>query len=293
MVVIDDYSQYKYTRIIATITLDECSADRYNERHYVDVNLDTYIQDQCFIGDQYIEKLSVDKVFNGDERTPQWTISIVVSRCLLEPEIHVLLNKYCDTISLICSKQLSLQNYGFKGFSFRLFDVCRQYSEDGVRYSDYDLPTIGEVDMSTTTTITHNIFTMPQSQVCLSPLMTQFREAYMIALRSTDIVARYILSYYIFEIIFGTAEWLQYVANAKAHKTSNHWKAEALSEYIKQEFSVHEYTWFGRKNTLSADILEQIINVRNDLTHRSDQSQIARMLYPHLIPILQAILSTE
>lgn len=290
MIVIDDYSKYHYTRIEAEISLDECPPDCDNEKHFVDVDLDSYLQNKCFIGNQCIESLNISRVQGRKEHPAQWTVTIVVSKCLWEPETHELLREYCDNISLACSKQLSFQNYGFRGFSFRMFDVRRQYSEDGVLYTDYDLPSIGEVEMSTTTTVQANVFAMPQAVITPKTMMQQLEDACMVALRSTDVVARYVLSYYLFEIIYGTNEWSQYVVRAKVNKTAHHWRAEALCEYLRQELGIHEYAWHGKRNRISADTLEQIINVRNDLTHRADQSQVAEMLYRHLIPILQEML---
>lgn len=119
----------------------------------------------------------------------------------------------------------------------------------------------------------------------------------MTALKSKDMTSRYLLLYYMFEIIYGTDEY-QTIKNvyerecvSKGQKKNGATKkSEVLLRYL-QERGLFEYDSFGNKVTLTVETLNHIIVTRNDLTHRADMSNVSNIMYHHMIPILQQILA--
>ena len=63
-----------------------------------------------------------------------------------------------------------------------------------------------------------------------------------------------------------------------------------LFQYLQQEFDLNEYPSLGKTVILDVGALEEVINTRNDLTHRGDQSKVSGLMYNHLIPMLQEVL---
>ena len=113
------------------------------------------------------------------------------------------------------------------------------------------------------------------------------------ALRCKDKISRYILLYYLFEIMYATPQYQQLKNNFKPTSVTinnNKKRSLILFQYLQQEFDLNEYPSLGKTVTLTAGTLEEIIISRNDLTHRGDQSKVSGLMYNHLIPILQEIL---
>lgn len=101
--------------------------------------------------------------------------------------------------------------------------------------------------------------------------------------------------YYLFEIIYETDEYkdlkVQYENSLINGKKNAHTKrSEILYQYFSKIVGLTEYSCIMDEFVISAEILEQIILVRNNITHRADTSQIHKILYEHLIPILQQTL---
>lgn len=290
MLIINDYSKFCFTKIEAVIFLDKCPSDVKENEYWLDIDVASYSGDSCFVGKQKVEHIQVCKNHNKDS-SAKWNLMMVIEKPLCETEVHNILARYCDVLSRKCAQIVLFQDHGFSGFSFDPLSVRRFYSSDGISYTDYDCVRVGSVQFTTKTRISENMFSLPQYELTLDPLKEELENAYMVALKSKDIVARYILMYYVFEIIYQSNSWGKYASSAKL-KDGKHWRYMALQEYFEAEFRVFEYSSFGNKYTITSDIFEQIIMVRNDLTHRADQSKIRNLLYYHLIPIIQAVLKT-
>ena len=290
MLIISDYSQFRFTKIEAVVFLDECPSDVKENEYWVELDVDSYSEDSCFIGNQKVEHIQVCRNSNKDS-SAKWNLMMVIEKSLCETEVHSILAMYCDIISRKCAQSVLFQDYGFSGFSFDPLSVRRFYSSDGISYTDYDCVRVGLVKFSSKNKIRESVLSLPKHEITTDPLKEELARAYMIALKSKDIVARYILMYYLLEIIYKSNSWGKYANSAKL-KDGKRWRYLALQEYFESEFHICEYSSFGKNHTITSDIFEQVITVRNDLTHRADQSKIRNLLYYHLIPIIQAVLKT-
>lgn len=150
--------------------------------------------------------------------------------------------------------------------------------------------------MKTECTISHNIFELPVTEITPSPFVQKLNHAFLNALSCTDVISRFVLLYYLFEILYGTVEFQilkrEYETSNMytARESSNKKRSKLLYQYLLQEFNLKEYRSLGKQCTLSTETLEEIILARNDLTHRGDISNLSKVLYHHLLPILQQVI---
>ena len=289
MEIISNYGQYNFTKIEAIILAEECPSDVKENEYWVDIAVDSYTQDSCYIGNQKIEHICIKRNPKTNERKFSWSISVVVAKSMCETESLDLLAKYCCILSQKSAMCLSYQDYGFIGFRADPLSVHRYYSLDGNVYTDHDCLRVGMVHFESTSKLQENVFSLPLSSESTDPFREKLLNAYIVALRSKDIVSRYILLYYLLEIIYKSAEWPQYKENA-SKVDKKRWKYIALHEYFLNKFGLKEYLSFGKSYPLSPDIFKEIIDVRDGLVHWADQSKIRDVLYHHFIPILQAAL---
>ena len=126
-----------------------------------------------------------------------------------------------------------------------------------------------------------NLFVFPDISEEKVELQIKMEKALITALQSRDAISRYLLLYYLFEMIYETEEYIDLKRDNKFDK------AEALFHYLKDYWGVAKYNSFSKEYELTSQILREIIRVRNDLAHRADTSEVARMMYHHLLPILQ------
>lgn len=289
MEVISNYEQYNFTKIEAIIYLEECPSDVEENEYWVDVAIDTYTQEFCYIGNQWVEHVCIQRNPEMKEYKASWKTTVFVEKSICETESLNLLSNYCAILSRKCSLNIMFQDYGFVGFRVAPLSVRRYYSVDGITYTDFDCVRMGEVHFVSTEKLQENVFTLPGQRESRDPFRDKLLNAYMAALRSKDIVSRYILLYYLIELISESKEWNQYKDNAML-ADKKQWRYIALYEYFLNEFDIQEYSSFGKIYSISPNVFKQIIDVRNDLAHRADQSKIRNVLYCHFIPILQAAL---
>ena len=86
------------------------------------------------------------------------------------------------------------------------------------------------------------------------------------------------------------ARWI--IKKAGVKKNANEKRSELLCQYLQQEFGITEYRHFDKQSNLTPDTLCEIIRTRNDLTHRADTSKITKIMYHHMLPILQCVLKS-
>ncbi len=291
MSIITDYSNFKYTKIIAPIYMIESPSDDRGERHFVNVNIDSHTQSKCYIGDHFIDSINVKRIPVSDDDSAKWRVTIIVAATLSEDKIFALLRQYCEIISKQCSIYVYCGSNGFNGFGFNQIDVLKSYSEDGITYVANNDFRIGMGEITTRITVMQNVFLLNKANK-QTALQQKIGDAYVAALKSGDMVSRYMLLYRVIELIKGTKEMASYRAEAEKTLTSQgitkkEWQALAVCEFIKKEFGVNTYS---NNVTLTVDTLRQIIIVRNDMAHESDLTNVRRTLYDHFIPIVQAIL---
>ena len=291
MAIITDYSKFNYTKIKVPIYMIESPSDDRGERHFVNVNIDSHTQSKCYIGNRFIDSVKVERISVPNNNSAKWCVTIIVSDVLNKGEIFALLRQYCEIITKQCSIYVYCGSNGFRGFGFDQIDVLTSYSDDGITYiADNDFR-IGMGEITTKITVMQNVFLLNQSKK-KAILLQQIEDAYVAALKSGDMVSRYILLYRVIELIKGSKEMESYRADAEKMLisqgiTKKEWQALAIYEFLRKEFGVSEY----RDNiTLTVDTLRQIIIVRNDMAHESDLTNVRRTLYDHFIPIVQAIL---
>ncbi len=298
-----DYKNFNYTKIQVPITLNECPSDHEDSAYYLDVKCDALYQKDCYIGVQKIEHIDIRRIraanSTGKMVVPQWMVEIVIAEVKKEDEVIKILDELCYILSLACGKYHSLFQYsGLSGFSYRSMDIKRSYAvEDGI-FGDIDFNhrSVG-IEMHALNTLPDDVFLLPQSQTSRSELYRKLDSAFLTAMRSGDAVARYILLYYLFELMYDTHEYKNlksiYETNkAGVKKDANEKRSELLCQYLQQEFGITEYRHFDKESNLTPDTLCEIIRTRNDLTHRADTSKITKIMYHHMLPILQCVLKS-
>ncbi|MCI5935222.1 MAG: hypothetical protein MRZ65_06880 [Lachnospiraceae bacterium] len=302
MTIINNYDQFTYTKVNVPITLKICPSDHDGSDYYVDVHCDMYAQECCYIGEQFIEKMQVQRIRNSQVQSevvePQWLVELIIRGGKTEEEVIHIVESFCEILSFhFALKDNCIQNSGFIGFTFCHMDIRRSYATDDGIFGDEDSVRSGSVSQQSLTVIQNNIFELPKTTNLQSELLEKLSRAFMTALKSKDMTSRYLLLYYMFEIIYGTDEY-QTIKNvyerecvSKGQKKNGATKkSEVLLRYL-QERGLFEYDSFGNKVTLTVETLNHIIVTRNDLTHRADMSNVSNIMYHHMIPILQQILA--
>ena len=302
MTIINNYDQFAYTKVNVPITLKICPLDYDGSDYYVDVHCDMYVQECCYIGEQFIEKMLVQRTRSSQVQMelvePQWLVELIIPGGKTEEEIICIVESLCEILSFhFALKDNLIQNSGLTGFAFRYIDIQRRYAMgDGV-FGDEDLVRRGNVSQQSLNVIPANIFELPQTTNLQSELLKKLSRAFMTALKSKDMTSRYLLLYYMFEIIYGTDEY-QTIKNTYENECISKGKkkngivkkSEILLRYL-QKKGIFEYDSFERKVTLTEQTLYNIIETRNDLTHRADMSNVSNIMYHHMMPILQQILT--
>lgn len=298
----EEYKQYNYTKIKTEIILNKCPSDYKNEEYYLDIAHDDCRLNQFYIGEQFIDSLRIERTKNHNNQSnmvePKWSVEIVISEGKTEEEAIQLLSELCEILSLNWVQNYnSFWNHGFCGFSFERAPVECQYAMDNGVFSETNsnghFASITNVE--TNVTIQTNIFEFPMTKKFGSHTLQKLNKAFLRALRSQDIETRYILLYYLFEIIYSTQEYqrikTEYKNTTRAKKAgcNNKIRSEILCRYLKS-IEVENYISAGNKVPIDAEILYKIIRARNDLVHRADTSQISQLMYRHLIPLLQQVL---
>ena len=299
---------YSYTKIAVPIKLLKSPSDYDDIIYYLDVIGDDCCQEQCYIGTQKIEELKMIRLKEADcehDQVAEWKLEMIVCGGKTEEEIIIILNQLCTEFSLKFVRYYKyFQNSGFEGFSYDRFHLERKYAyEDKVFIDDAMSMYCGQIEMKTRSSIEHKVFKLPKKVKTENEQKDKLTVAFLMALRCKDKISRYILLYYLFEIMYGTDEYKelkkQYEesipqssgAKNKCNKNSGDKKRSIiLFRYLQQEYNLNQYSSLGKTIILDAETLESIISTRNDLTHRGDQSKVSSLMYNHLLPILQEVM---
>lgn len=104
--------------------------------------------------------------------------------------------------------------------------------------------------------------------------------------------ARFVLLYYVFEILYSTKEYKQIECEySKPHKgKSRRNRNTVLFIFLTQVIKLTKYQNIEETKTLKEDVLEDIILTRNNLVHRGCSPKVAQILYKDMIPIIRQIL---
>lgn len=304
MLFIESYANFDYTKIQVPIILNEAPSDSENSKYFIDISCDSYLQKGCYIGEQFVEEIRFDRISkrnDKDSMSPQnWEVTMIVTPGKNEDEVIEIIDLLCEYLSFRCAQEYRLfQNSGFTGFSFHPMDIKRRYAIKNHNFGDIVFNRIaGRMEMESMATLPRKVFEMPRTKYILSTYTQKLRNAYLTAMRSRDVISRYILLYYLFEIFYQTEEYQilkkqnERMSNTEKRKPcQNEKRGEILFQYLREKFGVLEYKSFGKQIVLTTQVLNDIIITRNDLTHRADSSNVIKITYHHLIPILQQILT--
>ena len=308
MFIATNCEQYSYTKITVPIKLLKSPSDYADCIYFLDIIGDDFLQEQCYIGTQKVEELKMLRLKKADcehDQIAEWKLEMIVSGGKTEEEIIVLLNELCTEFSLKYIRYYKyLQNSGFEGFSFDRLHLERRYAYEDKVFSDDAMSLYcGPIEIKTRSAIERKVFKLPKKAKSKNEYKDKLTDAFLKALKCKDKISRYILLYYLFEIMYGTDEYKelkkQYEESVpqggglknKCNKNSGDKKRSIiLFRYLQQTFNLKQYSSLGKTIILDTETLEKIISTRNDLTHRGDQSKVSSLMYNHLIPILQEVM---
>jgi len=290
--------QYSYTKITVPIKLLKSPSDYDDCIYYLDIVGEDFSQKQCYIGTQKIEELKIIRLKEADcerDQIAEWKLDLTLYGGKTEEEIISLLDELCSEFSLKYIRYYKyFQNSGFEGFSFDRFHLERRYAYEDKVFSDDAMSLYcGPIEMKTRSAIERKIFKLSKKAKSKNEYRDKLTDAFLIALRCKDKISRYILLYYLFEIMYATPQYQQLKNNFKPTSgtiNGDTKRSLILFQYLHQEFDLNEYPSLGKTVILNSGTLEEIIKTRNDLTHRGDQSKVSNLMYNHLIPILKEVL---
>lgn len=290
MKIYNDYCNKKYTKIKVPIILKKTHSDYGCNENYFDVDCDSFCQEKCYIKNLFVEKIFIQQNATIKSETTmaemKWNVEIVIPEYKDENEVILIVNNFCREISLNYALAHKYFQYGgFKGFAFREMDIKRYYSDDNSNYGDAEINThCGMIEIKTSNKIKENIFELPKSSLMCDSFFNDLSTAFINALKADDDISRFLLLYYLFELIFESSDYKEIeITNGKRSKNIN------LLQYL-THIGVEEYYSLGKTLNLSEEILLDIIKTRNNLTHRGDTTKISSVMYQHLLPILQQLL---
>ena len=302
--------QYSYTKVSVPIKLLKSPSDYDDNVYYLDIIGENLCQEQCYIGTQRIEDLKIIRLKEADCETDQiaeWKLEMIISGGKTEEEAIAILNELCAAFSLKYVRYYKhFQHSGLEGFSYDRLHLEIRYAYEDKAFTDEALNMYcGVFQVKTISKIENKVFKLPKRPKKRDERSERLTTAFLEALKCKDKISRYILLYYLFEIMYGTDEYKalkkQYEeTNPSSGGTKNNCnkntgdkkRSVILFQYLQQEYGLKKYLSLGKSVVLDADTLEKIIKARNDLTHRGDQSKVTLLMYHHLIPILQEVINS-
>ncbi len=290
MKIYDDYCNKKHTKIEVPIILKKTHSDYGYNENYFDIDCDFYCQEKCYIKNSFVEKIQMQKIHpikNDIEMNEiKWNVEIIIPEYKDENEVGLIVSNFCEELSLYYALAFKhFQHGGFKGFTFQEMDIKRYYSDDNRNYGDAAINSrCGMIEIKTSTKIKENIFELPKSSLMRDSFYNDLSIAFINALKADDDISRFLLLYYLFELIFESSDYKEIEKiNGKRSKDKN------LLQYL-THIGIEEYHSFEKTLNLSEEILFDIIKTRNNLAHRGDTAKISSIMYQHLLPILQQLL---
>lgn len=298
MFVATNCEQYSYTKITVPIKLLKSPSDYDDSIYYLDIIGDDFCQEQCYVGTQKIEKLKIIRYKEVDcehDQIAEWKLEMTICGGKTEEEIIAILNTLCTEFSLKFIRYYKyFQHSGFEGFSYDRLHLERKYAYDDKMFSDNAMSMYcGQIEMKTRSAIERKVFKLPKKAKPKNEYKEKLTDAFLKALKCKDKISRYILLYYLFEIMYGTEEYQALKEKYKSTYGKEQCKKDRnkiLLQYLQREFGIKEYSALGKTVMLNAETLEAIIHTRNDLTHRGDTAMVSNLMYNHLLPILQEVM---
>lgn len=291
---IDNYDKYKFTKISVPIVLKKCPSDHKTSEYYYDVLGDKYVQESCFIDECLVNKIVLEREKEKNIlNEPKWHVTLIIPEFLIYEKAINLMEKYVYCLAVNCIKDLYyLQNSGFSGFSFdeNLADI--RYGETVDEIDVQDLTYSAKLINIGFTVKMNSIFDLPTQPIKKTELHSRIERTFLSALKCNDMYARFVLLYYVFEILYSTKEYKQTeISYLKLHKgKSRKNRKSVLFIYLSKVIKLTEYQNVKETKPLKEDILEDIILTRNNLVHRGRSRKVSQLLYKDMIPIIRQVL---
>ena len=298
MFIATNCEQYFYTKISVPIKLLKSPSDYDSCTYYLDVIGNDVYQKQCYIGTQKIESLTINRLKEADcehDQIATWKLEMIIYGGKTEQETIAILDDLCTLFSLRYIRYYKyFQHFGFEGFSYDRLLLERYYAYEDMVFSDDAMSLYcGPIEVKTSSAIERKVFKLPTKAKSNNEYTNKLTAAFLRALKCKDKISRYILLYYLFEIMYGTQEYQTLKEKYKSTYGEEQCKRDRnkiLFQYLQQEFDLREYSSLGKSIMLDAETLALIIKTRNDLTHRGDLSRVSDLMYNHLLPILQEVM---
>lgn len=220
MFIATNCGQYSYTKITVPIKLLKSPSDFDDSIYYLDIIGDDFSQEQCCIGTQKVEELKMLRLKEADcehDQIAEWKLEMIVSGGKTEEEIIMILNELCTEFSLKYIRYYKyFQNSGFEGFSFDRFHLERRYAYEDKVFSDDAMSLYcSPIEIKTRSAIERKVFKLPKKAKSKNEYKDKLTDAFLKALKCKDKISRYILLYYLFEIMYGTDEYKELKSSTK------------------------------------------------------------------------------
>ncbi len=295
----EEIKAYRYTKIEVPLTLEQSPSDDADSAHYLDIGCDQYRENDCYIGSYHIDHISFTRksAVMDAMNASRWDVSITLTGGLTEKEVCTLLDTLCDHLTLACCKtEHQFQYGGITGFTYRMYEIRRRYANNADAFGDFAINQYcGPVEIHTCSKLPPTVLALSKKQEANTALSKVLNQAFLTAMKSKDAVSRYILLYYMFEILYASdayqsikQDYERQHPGVKVHPDQK--RSALLCQYLRLAFDIRAYQSFDRQFELTPAILFEIISVRNDLTHRADTTKISLLMYRHMLPILQELI---
>ena len=255
MFIATNCGQYSYTKIAVPIKLLKSPSDFDDSIYYLDIIGDDFSQEQCYIGTQKVEDLKILRLKEADcehDQIAEWKLELTIYGGKTEEEIISLLDDLCTEFSLRFIRYYKFfQNSGFEGFAYDRFRLERKYAYEDKVFSENAMSMYcGSIEMKTRSAIERKVFKLPSKAKSKNENKDRVTEAFLKALRCKDKISRYILLYYLFEIMYATPQYQQLKNNFKPTSgtiNSDTKRSLILFQYLQQEFALNEYPLLGKR----------------------------------------------
>jgi len=294
-----DYASFKYTEVSVKVGLLKCLSD-FDERKYaVDIGANEYFQAVCYIGTQKIENLRLKRSQNNnplwkEKVTSWWELTFIIDGGKNQEEVLQIIEDICSELSLqLIMQDTAIFNYGVKGFSFLPMDVKRKYAKEAKIFGEIDINRYGIAIMSDCKrTLKRFALDLPCTGTLQRDEYKAFRDAFLTGISSGDVVGRFILLYYLFEMIYKSEGYQRTHTAAIEEGWPDRSRSFVLLHYLRNELHIYSYVSKDESIPLKQEILKEIIDIRNDLAHRADRTKVNMIMYEHLVPILKEVLKS-
>lgn len=263
--------------------------------HSYDFKLDKKIIRDCYIDEFFLEEV----IFQKDNEREKWKVRVKLSKLYDERVYNKIFKGICRELSLnyLLDQAVFIQNGSFPMF-------CYDYNSLRVWGFTEDLQTFTMAPSAkvTQTEITldniirdpllNKVFDLSNQIGNYSHFTQELISAFLAIGNAKDVISRYLLSYYVLELIYSTQQYKEQEERyRKEHqiKKISKYRNEILHSYLTKDLELTYFHGSSEKERISKEILQKIILTRNNLTHAANIEDVPNTLYNLLIPLVKAI----